>query len=385
MGSLPLAFSVHHFINSVGADAGFASIIGLAILILLYFAHARETANLRNHAQEAAERIQSLEARVAQMARAQTQAPAAQQPAQVPPAAARTATAATPAAARAAAGGVPAAPAGVAAPALTAATKLIPTPVPVALASAPPPAPSPPPPSPPQPPDATVIGAAPVVAPTTTAAGTANGATQDPPTRPPRPVPAPIQTAPPRIQMRGSASPPSARRPGGRAPAQRSFGGGPLLLALVGVLVLAGVIAAVFILTNNGGNSSSASSTHRTNAARAGKGTRSAAVAPSSVTVAVLNGTATSGLAHRVALKLSGDGYKEGTVATATDQTKTTTTVAYLPGFRRDAVAVAGSLKLGQGAVAPVDQPTRSVACPPPSACAANVVVTVGADLANTQ
>ena len=42
-GALPFAFSVSHFINSVGADAGFASIIGLAILVLLYFAQARET------------------------------------------------------------------------------------------------------------------------------------------------------------------------------------------------------------------------------------------------------------------------------------------------------------------------------------------------------
>src|SRR3982074_1815251 len=69
MGPIPFAFSVSHFINSVGADAGFASIIGLAILVLLYFAHARETASLRAHAYEAAERIQQLEARLAQPTR----------------------------------------------------------------------------------------------------------------------------------------------------------------------------------------------------------------------------------------------------------------------------------------------------------------------------
>ena len=38
MPAIPFAFSVHHFITSVGADAGFAAIIGLAILVLLYFA-----------------------------------------------------------------------------------------------------------------------------------------------------------------------------------------------------------------------------------------------------------------------------------------------------------------------------------------------------------
>ena len=57
MANLPLALSVHHFVSSVGADAGFAAIIGLAILVLLYFAQARETANLREQAYEAAQRV----------------------------------------------------------------------------------------------------------------------------------------------------------------------------------------------------------------------------------------------------------------------------------------------------------------------------------------
>src|ERR1700689_2173714 len=63
MTHLPLAFSVHHFISSVGADAGFASIIGLAILVLLYFAQARETSTLRDRADEAEQRAVQLEAR----------------------------------------------------------------------------------------------------------------------------------------------------------------------------------------------------------------------------------------------------------------------------------------------------------------------------------
>ncbi|HWK16234.1 MAG TPA: hypothetical protein VNR66_02160, partial [Solirubrobacteraceae bacterium] len=79
MGSPAYAFSVHNFINSVGADAGFAAIIGLAILVLLYFAQARETASLRENAKEAAARIMELERRLAQLA--QSQAPAAQAPA----------------------------------------------------------------------------------------------------------------------------------------------------------------------------------------------------------------------------------------------------------------------------------------------------------------
>jgi hypothetical protein len=50
MGSVPFAFSIHQFVSSVGSDAGFASIVGLAILVLLYFAQARETAGLREQA-----------------------------------------------------------------------------------------------------------------------------------------------------------------------------------------------------------------------------------------------------------------------------------------------------------------------------------------------
>ncbi len=60
MASIPFALSVHNFINSVGADAGFASIIGLAILVLLYFAQARETSSLREQRYEAASGSQQL-------------------------------------------------------------------------------------------------------------------------------------------------------------------------------------------------------------------------------------------------------------------------------------------------------------------------------------
>src|ERR1700722_16349169 len=122
MGAIPFAFSVHHFVNSVGADAGFAAIIGLAILVLLYFAQARETKSLREQSYDAAERVQQLELNVAALSRAQP-APAgvAAVPAPAPaPAGFSRPTAATPFAA------VPVAPAGVGAPALTAATRLIP-------------------------------------------------------------------------------------------------------------------------------------------------------------------------------------------------------------------------------------------------------------------
>jgi hypothetical protein len=96
----------------------------------------------------------------------------------------------------------------------------------------------------------------------------------------------------------------------------------------------------------------------------------------------VLNGTPTNELAHRVALKLTAQGYKQGTVATASSQAQTATAVAFRSGSRNDALHVATALKLGPASVQPIDPSTQAVACPPPSACTANVVVTVGQDLA---
>ena len=122
---MPLALSVHNFISSVGADVGFASIIGLAILVLLYFSQARDTAALREEADDLALRLQQAEARLAQMSR--QPAPAAV-PVAAPASAAAPPPGSTIKASRATApvAVAPAAPAGVAAPALAAATRVVP-------------------------------------------------------------------------------------------------------------------------------------------------------------------------------------------------------------------------------------------------------------------
>jgi LytR cell envelope-related transcriptional attenuator len=409
MGSIPFAFSVHHFISSVGADAGFASIIGLAILVLLYFAQARETASLRDQAYESAQRIQQLEGRLSQAFRQQGSAAApgvAAGPHAVPgagrpvtsPLAAAPATARSPApaggAARAAPAGAPvparalagapAAPAGVAAPALTAATKLIPTPdpgipQPVANASD-------------QPLDATAVVAPSAATPSpATVAGGANGAAHE--NLQPQPVgagQAPLPP-PPRVQTRpGPSTAPGRRPPAPRGQAPREGMGRPrarrVLAGLLAALLVAGVVVVLLLVTgSNSSKNAATSSGQASNALTPHRQSKPAALNPASVTAAVLNGTATAGLAHRVAVKLGGAGYKQGTVATATDQTRTATVVAYMPGHRRDGLAVASTLKLGSASVQPVDQNTQAVACPPPSACTATVVVTVGSDLASTQ
>jgi LytR cell envelope-related transcriptional attenuator len=398
MGPIPFALSIHHFINSVGADAGFASIIGLAILILLYFAQARETSSLRKHAYEATDRIEQLEARVAQVSRAPSPAaqPRAAQSQQARPAAVAGSRHAVTVGATADAPAIaPAAPAGVAAPALTAATRLIPAPAamvaqaqPVAVAS------------PVADPSAAdpawdQAGAAGAGAPRpATVGGGANGAGVAAPPRPatatapPRPAPAaaPGMARPIASGTLGGAS--AGRRPG-VAPGDRIPPTRPrlprVLIVALGLLGVAAVVAALLIVTNNSSSTSSSTTSSASNAAGARRSARTAIVNPASVTVAVLNGTATNGLAHRIASRLQSSGYKQGTDGNAPDQTHTATIVAYLPGFKRDAEAVASTLKLSSGAVQQVDQSTQAVACPGPGACNANVVVTVGTDLANGQ
>jgi hypothetical protein len=150
---------------------------------------------------------------------------------------------------------------------------------------------------------------------------------------------------------------------------------------LVGILLLIGAAAAVVIVTSGTGNGGSPSKTPVSNA----PGPRAPAFEPSHVTVAVLNGTATNQLAHHVADRLAGLGYQKGVIATASNQTVSSTIVAYLSGSanRVDALHVAKALHLRRSAVIPINQSpgALAVACPPPNTCTANVVVTVGRDL----
>jgi hypothetical protein len=394
------AFSVHHFISSVGADAGFAAIIGLAVLVLLYFAQARETATLRENSHEAAQRIMQLEGRLMQLGR-QTAAPVAPSPVPSP---------LTGAAQRrpAAVAVAPFAPAGVAAPALSAATRLIPADPPMP-APMPAPAPTPAPPAEvpvpaqqpavPEPirvpehaaapaarriPSATPapVGAAPLPRPATAAAG-ANGSGGYGSV--PRPaVRGATGTAPPRVQMDPGGAP---RRQPLLSPSdygpERHSRSGRAFAALLTVLIVGAAVAVLLIVTS-GGSKPTQTVPPRTTNAPGSHPPATTAFKPSTVTVTVLNGTGTAGLAHQVAQRLAAVGYKQGAPPTnAAEQTHTATVVAYMPGAanRRDAEQVASSLKLSANSVQPIDQGTQQIACAQSQPCTANVVVTVGADL----
>ena len=383
MATTPFAISVHHFISSVGADVGFASIIGLAILVLLYFSQARETANLREQAYEANQRVSQLETRLTTMARQQQAAAEAAQPAAAQQAAVARAGNQAAAGVRrnpfpapplvGATALAPAPPAGVAAPALTAATKLIPT---DPVVSDPLPA------DVPDPLELTSYSAA---APATVAGGS-NGVSTEPvaTAAPPRVTPPPARAAQ-QAQRGGRGTQPPRPRPGTqppRGPERRRSRTGLRFGLLIGALAVAGVVVALVLITKSSSSSSSSSSTQAASTAPTARHVKTVKVNPANVTVTVLNGTATAGLADRVATQLNGVGYKQGTVGNASDQTRTATVVAYMPGQKNDALAVARSLKLGPSSIQPVDSSTRAVACPGSATCSAQVVVTVGSDLA---
>ncbi len=75
-----LALSISGSITKYGAYAGFASIVGLAVLSLLYFAQAREVRRLREWAGRAPERAAELEQRVSEEAAARVRPAAAPRP-----------------------------------------------------------------------------------------------------------------------------------------------------------------------------------------------------------------------------------------------------------------------------------------------------------------
>jgi hypothetical protein len=396
------ALSVHSFITKVGDYAGFLAIIGVALLVIMYFVHARETAILRDRAEDAEDRLAQLEYQVDQANRAAAaaqqlagaaQATAAQSQAAVarPPIRPAVATgvggvgtvaapviagttAAAPAtglaaSSRPATATIPQAPFGTAAPALSAATRMIPAPVvPDVQPAAPDPV------AIPQPPPSTVAanGVEPPVVPPPVAARAAGE----------RPTPPP--------PSRGTAARRDYRAGGAEG---RRIGRGSWVVA--GLLVAVIVVAAVLIVLHKSNSSSGTSSTHRAAAStsathgskkhgKATGATKTVNIIPSQVTVAVLNGTSTTDLAADVSQKLAESGFQQGPTGNAPDQTETTTIVGYLPGQRNQALSVAKSLDLSNNVVKPVAASDRQVACSAtPSNCAAQVVVVVGADLAS--
>jgi hypothetical protein len=98
-----------------------------------------------------------------------------------------------------------------------------------------------------------------------------------------------------------------------------------------------------------------------------------AGVQRGNITVAVLNGTTTPGLAATVSDQLSRGGFKRGNVTNAADQQQSTTAVLYAPGFKSAADEIAQLLKLKS--VQPIDPGTQAIA-----GSEAQIAVMVGTD-----
>lgn len=404
MYSVPFALSIHKYLNSLGADLGAASLIAVALLVLLYFAHARETATLRERLAEAHERIGALEARIAQLAQLQSMRPPQPFPAPTsmvtPPPASLSARPMGSAVASirrtpspgeveftAVTGLLPAASYGLGAPALASATKLIPDPgraaTPAALAAD----------------DTMMVPAAGsngddggrFAAPVAAAALAA-----------PAPAPAPAAGAPatagavgqrgggvpPRVQIRPQEpiGPPPRRAappPRGYQPVQEQAPSHRLrrVLGAIAALILVAAIVFVLVKVTSSGTSTKSTVDHHS------KTSKVAAFRPGDVTVAVLNGTSVAGLAQSVSDDLKSKGYVQGAITNAAVQTQTNSTVSYVQSSDKVAAEhVAKALKLKPSAVQRASQ-SAIESCASPSAsgtsCQADVIVTLGTDLAS--
>lgn len=154
------------------------------------------------------------------------------------------------------------------------------------------------------------------------------------------------------------------------------------MLLLAGLAVVA--IAAVAVIALSGSDSPSQSPTTSSGApvqqtTDASSTRPAAAPAHNRITVAVLNGTTTAGLASTIASDLAADGFLQGAVTNASDQQRSVTVVSYFGGHEREAQEVAKALDVPADAVQPIDPDTEQ-ACGQGGTCTATVVVTVGAD-----
>jgi LytR cell envelope-related transcriptional attenuator len=438
--ALLFAFSIQEQVEKYGAYVGLAAFLGLAVLTVLYFAQARELKRLRDWAGRAPERAQEVEARVVAQAeelrRAEPEAaPAAERSGTVGPAqpVAKPATAAAAPSGNGRGTGTPApippgprpavAIAAAAAQAAAVATEDKPeaetesapeSPETVVAAAVETPA-GPPTEAHPAPvPDddepseegPSEDGAKPDTAPAAEPASGGNGVATPPPEIPratPRPPPQPQPDARPAPAMpvraagsvgRTATVPP--RRGTTTAP-RRDNGGssraGRITAITLGGIVAVGLIAfgATQLLGGSDEPKPPANVAETPNPTPSGGGNAGTDVAdqrPDTV-VAVLNGTATDGLAGSIRDKLIAEGYsdEDGMIRTGnnTDQQRQDSVVLYAPGKRRVARDVAQILGINTRPEA-IDDDTLALANNTGSNASGletDVVVVAGADQAS--
>ena len=176
------------------------------------------------------------------------------------------------------------------------------------------------------------------------------------------------------VPLAGAAA--TRRRGGEREPPERyddddyRGGRGSVFRLLAAAIVIVAVLIFIAMRVFGNGTSSPPSS----NSSKTG-----AAPSPSSVTVAVLNGTHRSGLAASAATALAHLGFKKGTVGNALSRGHHATLVGYTPGNRAAALEVAKDLAPPQPRVGALDSRTAALTLAQ-SGFAPTVVVTLGSD-----
>jgi hypothetical protein len=393
-------------IQEIGSYAGFAAVVGLAILSALYFSQARDVKRLREWAGRAPERAAEIDSG----GRAAAAVPVAARPQpQVRPVTddAEPATGVQPAGAAAAGAGAAAAPVAAASAGASPAAATAGVPAgngteegadqddEIADANvegdadeAPAAAPA----------AATPAGAVASAAGTaersdTAAQGAATPAGSDTgtgakvlPARRPVPPVRPRPTIPPRpIPPRPGQTSVLGQAPGSRPPAR---GGrnwpAPRYIALIvaGIVILGlGGTVGVLQLTKDEDKPATEDPVSLDPDTNVGDPTAEpddpepARVNPAAVTVTVLNATNTTGLAVRVLSQLEQLGFRKGSSGNANERQRAESVVMYKPGKKEAAVAVARKLDIGSTQA--IDQETLGLAG------LANVVVVLGADKAD--
>jgi hypothetical protein len=152
-------------------------------------------------------------------------------------------------------------------------------------------------------------------------------------------------------------------------------GGSTLRLIVAAVVIVAVLIFVATKVLDSGSNTPPpTSSTPSGSASTAGP-------SPSSITVAVLNGTHSSGLATQVSSVLGGIGFRKGPVRNALSQGHTRTLVGYVTSAdRAAALEVASDLKPTLTRVGPLDAATTALV--EATGAMPNVVVTLGSNYA---
>jgi hypothetical protein len=172
---------------------------------------------------------------------------------------------------------------------------------------------------------------------------------------------------------------PTAGAPAGSGPKyfkRERSAGRMTLLVLGGVVVgVAAIVLAVSALKGGGGKPNATATQPPAHSTVTHTGVSAPASNPSELSVAVLNGTSTTGLAHHLAADLRQSGYTHAEASSAVPPgTHATTVVQYASGHRADGQAVAKALNVTR--VQPMEASTASLVSQ------ATVVVLAGADQA---